>query len=257
MSCFGKNIRKIRNVKNMSQQAFADIFDLKRGTLGAYEEERSEPKIETLLKIANYFSITVDDLLTKELTVNKLLKFQSDLSLNVEEKLKEKFTAIPCITERNESEFLATSDIAQATANLPQMQLPIQTSAAMLAYTIQSLEMTDHDHGLFPKDIVIGEYVHPENYHKLENGAMVIVVANQKIWVRRSYLTHQTVTLRADHKSIEDIQLAVNSVQQLYIVRYCFYHRIPEHNHTTATDHSIQEKLSFLEQEFLKLKDKL
>ena len=46
MSFFGKNIKKIRSVKSLSQQAFADLFDLKRGTLGAYEEGRSEPKIE-------------------------------------------------------------------------------------------------------------------------------------------------------------------------------------------------------------------
>ena len=29
MSFFGKNIKKIRSVKNLSQQAFADIFGLK------------------------------------------------------------------------------------------------------------------------------------------------------------------------------------------------------------------------------------
>ena len=54
MSYFGKNIRKIRNVKKLSQQAFAELFELKRGTLGAYEEERSEPRIETIIKIANH-----------------------------------------------------------------------------------------------------------------------------------------------------------------------------------------------------------
>ena len=59
MSLFGKNIRKIRNVRNMSQQSFADLFDLKRGTLGAYEEGRSEPRIETILKIANYNFSTI------------------------------------------------------------------------------------------------------------------------------------------------------------------------------------------------------
>jgi len=80
MSFFGKNIRKIRSVKTLSQQAFAELFDLKRGTLGAYEEGRSEPKIETIIKIANYFSIPIDDLLTRELTVNELLKFKSSLS---------------------------------------------------------------------------------------------------------------------------------------------------------------------------------
>ena len=69
MSYFGKNIRKIRSLKSLSQQAFAELFNLKRGTLGAYEEGRSEPKIETLIKIANYFSIPIDELLTTELII--------------------------------------------------------------------------------------------------------------------------------------------------------------------------------------------
>ena len=61
MSFFGKNIRKIRSVKTLSQQAFAELFDLKRGTLGAYEEGRSEPKIETILqkKIKTSISKTI------------------------------------------------------------------------------------------------------------------------------------------------------------------------------------------------------
>ena len=81
MSYFGKNIRKIRSLKSLSQQAFAELFELKRGTLGAYEEGRSEPKLETLIKIANYFSIPIDDLLTTELTVNNLLKFKGNLTV--------------------------------------------------------------------------------------------------------------------------------------------------------------------------------
>ncbi|SFU70951.1 DNA-binding transcriptional regulator, XRE-family HTH domain [Pustulibacterium marinum] len=256
MSFFGKNIRKIRNVKNMSQQAFADVFDLKRGTLGAYEEGRSEPKIDTLLKIANYFSITVDDLLTKELTVNKLLKFQGDLSLNVEEKLKEKFKSIPCITERNEADFLNNFENPEFMETLPCLQLPLHTQKEFLGYTVQNLEMTDHDHGLFPKDVVIGELIPKDVFKKIPNGSIVVVIANQKVILRRFYLTDKKVILRADHKSIEDITLSLKDIQMLWKIRYCFYHRIPEIK-TNSGAEDIKEKLSFLEQEFLKLKDKL
>ncbi len=72
MSIIGKNIRKIRTVKKLSQAAFAEIFNLARPSVGAYEEERSEPKLETVIQIANYFGISIDSLLTKELTINDL-----------------------------------------------------------------------------------------------------------------------------------------------------------------------------------------
>jgi len=75
MSIIGKNIRKIRGVKGMNQTQFAELFKLSRASIGAYEEGRAEPKISTLMEIANYFSISLDKLLKKELTVNELYHF--------------------------------------------------------------------------------------------------------------------------------------------------------------------------------------
>lgn len=76
MSHVGKNIRKIRTVKKLSQAAFAELFGLARPSVGAYEEGRSEPKMETLIQIAQHFGLSVDLLLTKELTVNDLYGFE-------------------------------------------------------------------------------------------------------------------------------------------------------------------------------------
>ncbi|WP_100074758.1 helix-turn-helix domain-containing protein [Chryseobacterium camelliae] len=86
MSFFGTNIKKIRQVKGLSQKAFADLFDLNRGVISSYEEGRAEPKIETILKVANYFNLDLDKLLTEILQVNQLasvsdidrLMFESD-----------------------------------------------------------------------------------------------------------------------------------------------------------------------------------
>jgi len=72
MSFFGVNIKKIRQVKGLSQKSFADLFELNRGVISAYEEGRAEPKIETVLKVAHYFSLDLDDFLTKILQVNHL-----------------------------------------------------------------------------------------------------------------------------------------------------------------------------------------
>ncbi|GAK92209.1 hypothetical protein JCM19298_2697 [Nonlabens ulvanivorans] len=127
MSFFGKNIKKIRGIKSLSQQAFADLFDLKRGTLGAYEEGRSEPKIETIIKIANYFSISIDDILTAELTVNQLLKFNDRLTLTPEELEREQFAQVPCITEKLADDYLEYYDNQSFIDDMPRLTLPINT----------------------------------------------------------------------------------------------------------------------------------
>ncbi|WP_053073291.1 helix-turn-helix domain-containing protein [Chryseobacterium sp. FH2] len=72
MSFFGTNIKKIRQVRGLSQKAFADLFELNRGVISSYEEGRAEPKIDTLLKVANYFNLNLDKLLTETLQVNQL-----------------------------------------------------------------------------------------------------------------------------------------------------------------------------------------
>ncbi|GHE41114.1 helix-turn-helix domain-containing protein [Sphingobacterium griseoflavum] len=76
MSQIGNNIKKLRSVKGLSQQAFADLFGLTRGNISSYEERRAEPKIEVMLQVAKYFSIPIAELLEKQLTVNEILNFE-------------------------------------------------------------------------------------------------------------------------------------------------------------------------------------
>ncbi len=248
MSLFGKNIKKIRSVKSVSQQTFAELFDLKRGTLGAYEEGRSEPKIETLIKIANYFSIPIDDLLTKELTVNKLLHFKDELAVDQEELLREKFVTIPCITSKNQSEYLQFYDKDAFIKNMACLHLPLATEKNLRAYTVNSLEMSNNDSGLFPKDVAIGEFVPKTDYKKLNNGVLVLALASGQLILRRFFMANNSMILRADHKKIEDIKIDLKEVKELWRIRYIFYHRVPE------MVHGIEEKLDFLERELTKLK---
>jgi len=74
-SILSKNIRKLRLFKSLNQTQFAEIFGIKRASIGAYEEGRAEPKLDTLLKISGYFKLTLDELIVKELTVNQIAKF--------------------------------------------------------------------------------------------------------------------------------------------------------------------------------------
>ena len=97
MSKIGYNIKKLRNVKNLSQQAFADLFELTRGNISSYEEKRAEPKIEIAIKIANYFSIPLEPLLTKQLSVNEILNFNDYFNEEHKKKIQKNFSDIPFI----------------------------------------------------------------------------------------------------------------------------------------------------------------
>ena len=251
MSFFGKNIKKIRSVKGLSQQSFAELFDLKRGTLGAYEEGRSEPKIDTIIKIANYFSIPIDALLTSELTVNELLKFKGDLTTYAEDVRRELFPLIPCITDNTASEYISLYDKKTFIKELPTIQLPINPEKQFRGYVVSNLEMTNHDNGFYPKDIVIGEKVPNSVIKKLNNGTLVFVLTNSKLIFRRLYVTKNSVVLRTDHKNIEDEEFPIADIKEMWRVRYVFCKRIPE-----FTD-GVESKLQMIEQELVRMKKKL
>ena len=242
MSFFGKNIKKIRSVKSHSQQSFADLFSLKRGTLGAYEEGRSEPKIETIIKIANYFSISIDKLLTSELTVNELLQFKGEVVTNIKEVKKEKFAEVPCITIDNNVDYVQQYNHQRFLDEMPILSLPINIEKDFRAFTVCNLEMTMHDKGFYPKDIVVGEKTPLTVVSKLNNGTLVFVLVKGKIFFRRLYMSDSNLILRADHKSIDDEILNLSEVKELWRVRYAFFKRIPE------LSDGIENKLDTLEQ---------
>lgn len=61
------NIRCLRNLKNMSQEELADELGITRARLVTYENGRNEPPIEIIIKIADYFHISLDALLKADL----------------------------------------------------------------------------------------------------------------------------------------------------------------------------------------------
>ncbi|WP_459211265.1 helix-turn-helix domain-containing protein [Aquimarina rhabdastrellae] len=251
MSFFGKNIKKIRSVKGLSQQAFAELFDLKRGTLGAYEEGRSEPKIETIIKIANYFSIKIDTLLTDELTVNELLKFKEDLTTYAEDVKREQFAVVPCITDSTSADYISLYNKDTFISELPILQLPINPSKKFRGFTVFNLEMTTHDKGFFPKDVVVGEKVPQDVIKKLNNGTLVFALVDDQILFRRLYTASNGLVFRADHKNIDDLIFDVKDIKELWRVRYVFCRRIPEFADM------VEDRLLIIEQQLLKLNERL
>ena len=48
MSNIASNLKFLRKKKGLTQQQFADSMAIKRSSVGAYEEDRAEPKYELL-----------------------------------------------------------------------------------------------------------------------------------------------------------------------------------------------------------------
>lgn len=51
---------ELRNSRNMTQQNAALILGLKLGRYQSYEEERAQPPIPVVIKIAKYYGLSLD-----------------------------------------------------------------------------------------------------------------------------------------------------------------------------------------------------
>lgn len=56
----GNNIKSLREKKDLDQQQLADILEVPRSTLACWENGIRTPKLEQIVKIANYFNVNLD-----------------------------------------------------------------------------------------------------------------------------------------------------------------------------------------------------
>jgi HTH-type transcriptional regulator, competence development regulator len=62
----GETIAKLRKEKGLSQYELADRLGFSRGKLSNYEQGSRQPDYDTLKKIADYFNVSIDQLLGRE-----------------------------------------------------------------------------------------------------------------------------------------------------------------------------------------------
>lgn len=66
MQHIGKNIKKIREEKGLTQQAIADLIAMHRSNYSRVETGDRDLSIEAVGKIAKFFNMTIDDLVNFE-----------------------------------------------------------------------------------------------------------------------------------------------------------------------------------------------
>jgi len=58
-----KNLRNLRNEKNMSMKALGDSIGVAESTISLYETGKREPDFSTIINIAKYFDVSIDYLM--------------------------------------------------------------------------------------------------------------------------------------------------------------------------------------------------
>ncbi len=74
MGIVGDNIKHLRKKHQLSQCDLADKVGLKRGNIASYEKSAAEPKIDNVIKLADYFEVTICDFVKTDLSNSIELK---------------------------------------------------------------------------------------------------------------------------------------------------------------------------------------
>lgn len=62
----GENIYRLRTERNLSQADLADALEVSRQSVSKWENNSAVPELEKLLKMAQIFGVTIDELVTGE-----------------------------------------------------------------------------------------------------------------------------------------------------------------------------------------------
>lgn len=167
MSVANKNLKYLRKLRGWTQEEFATKLRIKRSLLGAYEEERADPRIEVLEVVADMFKLSLDDLLRKDLTENKA----TYLSKRRAQKLAAGRGDIPFVPVKAAAGYLAGFADPEFVDELNTFTLPMLAGGDYRAFEIVGDSMMPTPSG----SVIVGEKI--ENLEDLKTSNTYIVVS--------------------------------------------------------------------------------
>ncbi|MFD2968967.1 XRE family transcriptional regulator [Sphingobacterium bambusae] len=176
MSNIASNLKFLRKKKGLTQQQFADAMEIKRASVGAYEEDRAEPKYELLKKIAEFYDLTMDELAHDQIddkwrpTPRSNASNLRILSVTVDSQDRENIELVPV---KASAGYLNGYGDPEYVAELPKFSLPMFNQGSYRAFEIKGDSMLPLPSG----SIIIAEYV--ENWHDIKVGQTYVVVSKE------------------------------------------------------------------------------
>ena len=173
MANISNNLRYLRKKKGLTQQQFADLMEIKRSLVGAYEEDRADPRYDLLKKFASFFELSIDELINEQINDKWKPKPKSDasnlrvLSISVDSEDRENIELVPV---KASAGYLNGYADPQFISDLPKFHLPFLKQGTFRAFEIKGDSMLPLPSGT----IVIGEYL--ENWNDIKVGETYVFI---------------------------------------------------------------------------------
>ena len=170
MAVSNQNLKYLRKLRGWTQEDFANKLRIKRSLLGAYEEERAEPRIDVLEVVCDMFKLTLDDILRKDLSDNK----GNYLAKRRAMKLAQGRPDIPFVPIKAAAGYLAGFEDPEFIDELNTFTLPMLSGGNYRAFEIVGDSMLPTPSG----SVIVGEKL--ENLDDVKNNVACIVVSRNE-----------------------------------------------------------------------------
>lgn len=212
MNFFQAKIRQLRKERGVTQQELADALNVKRSLIGAYEEGRAEPKFELLKKIANYFNISSDELISN--TVSFLPGETKILAISVDNHDQENIELVPV---KASAGYLNGYGDVEYIKSLPKFQLPFLRNGTYRAFEIKGDSMLPITEG----SIIVGQYVDNQNSLEIMKPYIFVTINDGIIYKRLQNSTFKTFKLLSDNPLYDPFDIEKTEIIEIWKAKIC------------------------------------
>lgn len=210
MSVAGQNLKYLRKLRGWTQEEFAAKLGIKRSLLGAYEEERAEPRIDVLEVVGDLFKLTLDDLLRRELSESK----GSYLSKRRAQKLAAASNEIQLVPVKAAAGYLAGYADPEFLDELNTFTLPMLAPGNYRAFEIVGDSMLPTPSG----SVIVGEKV--DDLEEVKSNQTYIVVSRSEGIVYKRVMKNNKsktkITLISDNTAYQPYQVNTDDVIEVW-----------------------------------------
>lgn len=210
MSFAGKNLKYLRKLRGWTQEDFAARLKIKRSLLGAYEEERAEPRLEVLEMVSDIFKVSLDELFLKDLGDTR----GSYIAKRRAQKLTLEPTVIQFVPVKAAAGYLAGFADPEFIDELNTFTLPMLAPGQYRAFEIIGDSMLPTPSG----SVIVGEKV--DDLESLKTSNTYIVVSRQEGIVYKRVMKNprarQKLTLVSDNPVYQPYQVDANDIVEVW-----------------------------------------
>ena len=211
MSVAGLNLKYLRKLRGFTQEEFAQKLNIKRSLIGAYEEERADPRLEVLEMVADMFRLSLDELLREDLSQQSTSYLMKRRAQKLGDNHKASIAFVPV---KAAAGYLAGYADSEFIDELNTFTLPMVTGGNFRAFEIIGDSMLPTPSG----SIIVGEKVN--NVDEVKSGQACIVVSrNEGIVYKRISRNNKVkdkLTLSSDNPQFQPYSVNINDILEIW-----------------------------------------